>query len=86
LFIVAVTYQLLYEQAWMVCVTLYPLAFHMSLATQYGLRFHMPSGAEVENEGFGQLADPVVIGPVDAESPGDDVELPDGAEPSDAVG
>ena len=34
LFIVAVTYQSLCEQAYRVCVTLYPLAFHMLLETK----------------------------------------------------
>ena len=34
LFIVAVTYQSLYEQAFRVWVTLYPLAFHMLLETK----------------------------------------------------
>jgi hypothetical protein len=37
----------------------------------------MPSGAEVENEGFVQLADPAVTGAVDAEVP-DGLGLPDG--------
>jgi hypothetical protein len=63
----------------------------MLLETKYGLWFHMPSAAEVENEGFVQLADPAVIGPVDSELAGDaelrgDAELPDGAGPSEAAG
>jgi hypothetical protein len=39
----------------------------------------MPSSAEVEYEGFVQLADPAVTGP-------DEAGLPDGAELPDRVG
>jgi hypothetical protein len=56
----------------------------------------MPSGAEVENEGFVQLADPAVTGAVDAGVPdglglpdgmglADGAALPDGAELPDAA-
>jgi hypothetical protein len=72
-------------------VTLYPLAFHMLLETKYGLWFHMPSAAEVENEGLVHLADPAITGSVDTGRPDDiappDGEgLPDGAVRPDAAG
>ena len=44
----------------------------------------MPSGAEVENDGFAQLADPAVTGAVDAGVP-DGLALPDGLGPADGV-
>jgi hypothetical protein len=85
LFIVAVTYQLLYEQAFRVCVTGYLLAFHMLLKTKYGLRFHMPSSAEVVYDGFVQLADPAATGAVDAGLPDGEGLADDAVPPGDAA-
>lgn len=69
----------------MVWVTLYALTFHMSLSMKYGAWFHIPCGADDENCGCVQLAEPVTGGG-ELEVDGDG-ELADGeAELADGVG